>query len=138
MRKFLIPVALLFCFASCKKSDSCTLSATSIQGTYKITSISYKATSSSSAVDEFATWDACEKDDHITFASGGVVTISDVGAVCSTPGDDTDTWGLTGNTLVLGSAGALTVSNYSCSGFTVTNVIDSSTGESETITFARV
>lgn len=137
MRNLLIPVAFLLFLGSCKKSDSgCSLSQSSILGTYKITAATYKENSSSAVENEYILWNACKKDDTITFTSDGVVTITDAGSVCSVPGNDTDGWVLISNTIVFTNIGSYTISNFSCSGMVLT-YYDPADGETETITFAK-
>jgi hypothetical protein len=61
--KKLLGMAVVFAVAlsSCKKDDEkvCDLNQTNLLGSYKITSIKYKANTSTPEVDEFATYDAC-------------------------------------------------------------------------------
>jgi hypothetical protein len=125
---------LLMLFASCKKTDTCTLSSTSILGTYKMTANKYRATGTTVDLDYYAAADACQKDDTYTVASGGVFTITDAGVVCSPSNTSTGTWTLSGTTFTTDGSDAATVASFSCSGMVLT-VTDAS--GTETITLIR-
>ena len=122
-------------FSSCKKDDptpTCTLSATSILGTYKTTAATIQADAQSPVVDDYATWDACEKDDLVTLSAGGVFTTSEGVTSCTPPTDPfSANWALSGNTLTIsfmGFASNATISDFTCNGFKITTV-DATTGE---------
>lgn len=122
-------VALLT--TGCKKeAETCTLSSTSILGSYKIASILYKADAQTPAVDEFTTYDPCEKDDIITFSSNGVWTQTEGATSCSPANSDSGGWSLVGNIFTLDGEAA-TISNFSCTEFSVI-FADPTTGESVT------
>ena len=117
----------------CKKDKkNCDLNAGNLQGSYKVTAVSYKADATTATVDEFATWDACEKDDLVIFNSNNTVTYSDAGTVCSPDGNDTGIWSLSGDQLNLDGE-IYTVSSFNCDGATFTNIGDDP-GELTTIT----
>ena len=122
-------------FSSCKKDDptpTCTLSATSILGTYKTTAATIQADAQSPVVDDYATWDACEKDDLVTLSAGGVFSGSEGVTSCTPPTDPfSANWTLSGNTLTIsfmGFASNATISDFTCNGFKITTV-DATTGE---------
>ena len=124
-------VALLT--TSCKKDNdtTCTLSSSSISGAYKIASILYKADAQTPEVDIFTNFDACEKDDILTFSSNGTWTQSEGATACSPANTDSGNWSLVGSTLTI-DGDASTVSNFSCTEMTL-NQIDPSSGEVVTI-----
>jgi hypothetical protein len=116
---------------SCKKeTETCTLSSTSILGSYKIASILYKADAQTPAVDEFTTYEACEKDDILTFNSNGTWTLSEGVTSCNPPNSDNGNWSLVGNIFTVDGS-ALNISNFSCTEFTLSQS-NPTTGESTT------
>ena len=144
MKKILgLSLLAITLFSSCKKDDAtptCTLSATSILGTYKTTGATTQANAQAPIVDDYATWDACEKDDLITFSAGGVISSSEGATSCNPPTDPfTANWTLTGNNLNISFMGitlpASTISDFTCNGFKITSVDD--TGEITVTTVTR-
>ncbi len=131
-------------FSSCKKdvvTPTCTLSATSIVGTYKTTAATIQADAQSPVVDDYATWAACEKDDLITLSASGVFTTSEGATSCTPPTDPmTANWSLSGNSLTITYMGtaipAVTISDFTCNSFKVTSV-DATTGEISVSTMTR-
>jgi len=122
-------------FSSCKKDDptpTCTLNATSILGTYKTTGATTQANAQAPIVDDYATWDACEKDDLVTFSAGNILTTNEGATSCNPPTDPfSANWALSGNTLTIsfmGFASNATISDFTCNGFKITTV-DATTGE---------
>ena len=109
--------------SSCKKDKDCSLDSSSITGTYKVIHSYYKANSTTAEVDEFTSWDACEKDDLIKIIAGGALTLQDAGVACTPAGDESGTWSLIGNTITITWAGSTpeteSISSFSCSGMTV-------------------
>ena len=95
---FLFLAVYAFAFSSCKKKDkACSLTEANLVGSYKITSVKYKASASSSEIDytdQF--FEPCEKDDLLILNSDHTVIYSDVGTVCSPSGDDQSDWRLSG------------------------------------------
>jgi len=140
MKKLLIIAsALVVTFSSCKKDNpapTCNLDNNGILGNYKVTSILYKANAASPEVDIFATYDACEKDDIISFVTNGVYTVTEGATSCTPTNADSGTWSLSGSTLTLDGTDGGVVTNFSCSGFTITQTIASS-GEVTKITLAK-
>jgi len=109
--------------SSCKKDKDCSLDSSSITGTYKVIHSYYKANSTTAEVDEYTTWDACEKDDLIKIMAGGALIFQDAGVVCTPAGDESGTWSLNGTTITVAFAGGSpvteSISNFSCSGMTI-------------------
>ncbi len=145
MKKILgLSILAITLFSSCKKDEptpTCTLSATSILGSYKTIAATTQADAQSPVVDDYATWAACEKDDLITFSTGGVISSSEGTTSCNPPTDPfSANWTLTGNSLVISYMGftlpASTISDFTCNGFKITSV-DASTGEISVTTVAR-
>jgi len=131
-------------FSSCKKDDptpTCTLSATSILGTYKTTGATTQADAQSPIVDDYATWDACEKDDLITLSAGGIFATSEGATSCTPPTDPISAnWTLSGSNLIITYMGislpAVTISDFTCNSFKITSV-DATTGEISVSTLTR-
>jgi hypothetical protein len=137
MKKIILSAAVIsFALFSCKKSDkTCDLNSASFAGTFKVTAVKYKADASTPEVDEFATYDACEKDDLVIFNSNGTITFQDAGTVCTPPGDDTGTWNLSGSVLTInGTPGTVAYFDCNSTAITLTGI---STGEYTTISLAR-
>lgn len=127
----------------CKDDDekTCDLNNANLQGAYKITAVSYKADASTPAVDDFATWDPCEKDDIITLSANFAASITDAGVQCTPSTAETGNWmfNSTNNqlTVAFGSFNSIgTVTNFSCSGMNLT-ISGPGVGEETVITFAK-
>lgn len=136
-------IAVSVAFVSCKKDkkETCSLSASSIVGTYKVTSVKYKATAASAEQEIFTddTWfDACERDDTYAFDATNVLTYTDAGVSCGGGGSFNTTWSLSGNTLTLTGFGAAgTVSDFNCSSMKLTVNEFDVPGDVAVFTFAR-
>ena len=145
MKKILfsaMALAMLGIFSGCSKDDDddavCTLSETSIKGTYKMTAWIITA-APAPAVDYFNLGlDACDRDDTYTLGDNGVYTLTDAGTQCTPAESDTGTWMLTGTTLSVDAASTEdidgTVTNFGCNGFSVTFDLG---GGVNTMTFVR-
>lgn len=134
-RILLASVVVLFALSSCKKDKDCDLNHGNFVGSYKVTSFKYKADASATEIDEFPTWDACEKDDLVIFNDNGTVTFQDAGTACVPDGNDTGIWTLSGSTITLdGQTG--TVSQFSCDNTTII-LTGTTVGEVSTISLSR-
>jgi hypothetical protein len=139
---FLALGSVLF-FSSCKKDDAtpttCTLSSTSIQGTYKVTGSTFQANANAPVEDDYATWDACEKDDLFVFGNG-TLTSSEGATSCTPPADPfSANWTLSGTTLNLDVAGFTvsgTVESFTCNSM-VFKVSDPADNSISRTTFTR-
>lgn len=139
MKKILLAVTILVAVTSCKKDkddENCTLSSTSIVGSYKTTAVKYKASAADAEIDEFATWDACEKDDIVVLNANNSVTYQDAGISCTPSTNDTGAWLLSGSSLNIDGE-IYTVTAFSCSGMTLTRA-GTTVGELSTITVVRL
>ena len=137
MKKIILSVAVIsFALLSCKKSDkSCDLSTAAFAGTYKVTSVMYKADATTPEIDEYATWSACEKDDRVTFNANGTSSFDDLGTVCVPDGSYTGTWSLTGNSITVDGAPG-TVIYFDCNSAAI-SFIGTAVGEKSTVSLAR-
>ncbi|MEP6597536.1 MAG: lipocalin family protein, partial [Ginsengibacter sp.] len=93
--------------SSCKKDDkpnTCALTEANLAGSYKVESIKYKLTPTSSEVDGSFAFEPCELDDVTTFNTNHTYTYTDAGTACDPKGDDTGTWSLVGDSLIVDGA----------------------------------
>jgi hypothetical protein len=118
MKKTILSVIVLtVLITSCKKEEStpgsCTVSSTSLTGTYKPTGLKYKASSSAPEQDFFAMLESCEKDDIIKLNSNGTMDYQDVNSVCTPSGSYSSTWSFSGTTFTMdGTPG--TIQSFNC------------------------
>lgn len=138
MKKIILALFVLATVASCKKDDdkTCDYSQANFAGTYKVTAAKYKANTATAEVDEFATWDACQKDDLIVFNSNSSINYQDAGSVCTPSGNDTGIWAYTSSNTVNVDGEVYSVASFNCSGATLTQ-IGTAAGELYTIVLAR-
>jgi hypothetical protein len=93
-------IALFLLFIACKKSDNNISNAKTVQnlaGSYTITAINIYALGVN--FDEFATLDACQKDNIVKLNADPNMTCDfiDAGVVCVPPEDSTGVWSLSAN-----------------------------------------
>lgn len=138
---FLFIIISAFFFTSCKKDknkNDCSLTEANLVGSYKITSVKYKASASSPEIDYSNQFfdEACQKDDITTFNADHTYIYSDAGTACSPKGDDNGTWTLTNNVVsVDGEPG--TLQNFSCSGFTAVGTDINTTGDQISVAYTK-
>jgi hypothetical protein len=114
--------AICIFFFSCTKENShngnntngCSISMSSVAGTYKLTALTYKAGSSDPEVDYLAFMDDCEKDDLITLNFNGNYNYNDAGIKCSPDETSTGTWSLKINQMVSDGIFNGTISSFDC------------------------
>lgn len=135
---------LLFAFPAlfvtgCKKEDACNLSSTSILGTFKVVSYTLQETATSTPVDFYPLFDACDKDNTYTFYENGTFVVADAGIVCDEYYADSESWELIGNTIIFGNdeIGVAEIENFSCTRFVI-KVEEGLEGGIMKITFQRV
>jgi hypothetical protein len=112
-------IALFFSFilviiGCSKKNDApatVTATTTNLVGTYKFTAETTKSGTSAS-VDEFASLDACEKDDLVKINSDASIDFIDAGTVCTPPNNDTTTWSLPNSTTFLIGGDSYTIKSF--------------------------
>lgn len=115
----LLSTALLICMTmfSCKKekdAQPCEQTTTGISGSYKLQSLEYKMTPTSTPVDFMAFMDPCEKDDIVQLKNDGTWIYTDAGSVCTPPGTDNGTWTLSGNVITSDGVVSGTIQSYDC------------------------
>lgn len=141
-----IVIVVFFC-ASCKKSSNststptCTLSATSLIGTWGYKSITYQKTSTSPIVDildDPTQFPVCQKDNTTTYSANGVFSYGDAGVMCSPNSSYTSTWTLSNNTILVSSiAHELTVTSFDCQTMVITVSDFDTTGDKEVLTYQK-
>ena len=141
MKKIIILSAISVLFIlGCKKTkpSSCTTSTASIAGSYKITAVTYKASSSSPEIDYFNTLfsDVCERDDIYTFQTNGDYQIKDAGIICSPSNDSFGTWSISGNTMVIDGDPA-SINSFDCHTLVIVNADTQVTGDELKITLTK-
>jgi hypothetical protein len=115
MKKILLLATFgIFVMSSCNKDDdNCETNVTTVSGTYKLTSLKYKA-SGQPEVDLFAFMDACEKDDLTVLNANGTYAYQDAGTACDPNGSFSGTWSMSGSTITVdGDTG--TLQSFDCS-----------------------
>jgi len=146
MKKIIFSALVLVIAATgCKKDkdEECTLSASSIQGTYKLSSVKYKASASVPEIEVLTNdlfFEACERDDTYTLGTGNVFSYNDAGTSCTPSGSYSGTWGLSGSALTINDGVdviTLNVSSFSCGSMTATASNFDVTGDQVSFVFAR-
>ena len=101
MRKIYLSVsaiALVLIFGACKKSNTTTADAKTVEnlsGVYTISAIN--VSTGGVNFDEFITLKDCEKDNTITLLTDLTLEYTDAGTPCSPPESSTGTWKLSSN-----------------------------------------
>jgi Lipocalin-like domain len=115
----LTALALSTILFSCKKDktpdEDCSISIQNISGTYKLTAIKYKATSTSAEVDFLSlVSEECTKDDELVLNANGTYNYRDVGLVCTPNQSENGSWALNGNNLTQDGEVMGTISTFDC------------------------
>lgn len=91
-------------FASCQKDkssdDGCKTDMPHMAGTYKLTAVKYKASTTATEQDYLPYMDACETDNLVGLSANGTYTYSDVGVKCTPDNSGTGTWSIKGSTFI--------------------------------------
>ena len=139
-------IIIVFSCASCKKSSNstdttCTLSASSLAGTWSYKNITYQKTPTSPVVNilgdptQFA---ACQKDNTNTFSANGGWSYNDLGVICSPNASIIGTWTLSNNIIQLSALGfPWPVTSFDCQTMVVTINNYDTTGDQEIYTFQK-
>ena|SRR5690349_568369 len=116
-------------FSACKKDkkdDSLAVTKENLVGTYVISSIKLNGT------DVFQLYPTCEKDDQYKLNSDLTLEYKDAGTVCSSSGDFTSTWSVSGSKVTIDGEEA-TVKTLT-KGTLVTEYTESGGGATATVT----
>jgi Lipocalin-like domain len=126
MKKIIIFAILVSLFISCKKSNNgnsgntCNQDMNGISGTYKITGVTYKPTSTAAEQDYYSQFfpNVCERDDLYILNANGTYAYTDAGVKCSPPGDYTGNWNINGN---LGNIDgySITIQSFNCTSLVI-------------------
>ena len=142
MRKTLFVILSALVLFACKKDKketvACTTSATTIAGSYKITSITYKQSSSSPEIDYLTVIlsESCQRDDVLTFNSGGTYVNTDAGTTCSPSSNDNGTWALSGSNMII-DGDATAIDSFDCKTLVLVNTDIQTSGDRLKITLTR-
>ena len=140
MRKLVLFVLCVSLFTACKKNKdkTCTQDMAGISGSHRITAVTYKASASATEQNYYDILypDACEKDDVVTFKSDGTYTFTDAGVKCDPAGDDSGTWGVSGNTITV-DGDLFTIASFNCSTLVVSITDFATAGDEIKYTFTR-
>jgi len=134
----LIGITAISCKKDKDKGSSCATDVASISGSYKFTAYTYKQTPSSPEED----WlpiifsDACERDDVLSFNSGGNYVVTDAGIVCSPAGGDSGNWSLSGSTMNI-DGDPTTIESFDCKTLVLVNSDVNVTGDKLKITLTK-
>lgn len=127
-------------FFSCKKEDSkpaeCSISMTSLAGSYKLIALQYKSDASATPVDYLQSMDDCEKDNILILKDDGTYVSNDAGTVCTPAEDVRGTWLVKGNTLT--SDGLLNGTIASYDGKTMVYYTENAIKPGDRLTFTMV
>jgi hypothetical protein len=143
MKNLFFVLAVASTIVSCKKSspaeNTCTVNATSIAGTYTISSIKYKASSSAAETDLFTDMPDCQKDDTYELKSDGSLAISEAANDCGLPplpGSPSD-WSLANDNKVLVMGANLDIVSFNCSKLVVAEKNTMVDGDIKTTTYDK-
>lgn len=139
-------IIVVFNCASCKKSSNptttCTLSASSLAGTWSYKSVTYQKTPTSpivSILDDTTQFPVCQKDNTTTFSANGKWVYNDGGVACSPSAAITGTWTLSNNIIQLSALGfPWPVTSFNCETMVVTINNYDTTGDQEIYTFQKI
>lgn len=103
---------------SCKKdrdgTSSCALNLNELSGTYQLTGLRYKSSSSAQEENYMFLISDCERDDRIRLNSNGTYQYLDIGTTCVPAGNDEGNWNVTGNQLQSDGLFTGTIAGYDC------------------------
>ena len=132
-------------FAACKKSsdsssNTCTVSEAAIVGSYKITSVKYKANAATAEVEIFTNpvyFDVCDRDDIYIFNANHTAVTQDAGVVCTPSNAYSTTWSYAGSIFTY-DGDTYSVDTFTCTSYSVSNSSYFTAGDKITIYFVRI
>ena len=139
MIKIVFILCVSLAIVSCKKADTCSVSKTTIAGTYLKTAIKYKASSSDPEQDLFSGLQPCEQDDTYELKTDGSVVVGNGATVCPgppPPGTIT-AWSLSADNKVLTLGAILNINSFDCKTLVVTEKDFFVAGDSKTTTYVK-
>jgi len=130
-------IVLFSCTGDKDELQPCTISTAAISGAYKIISMLYKENASAPETEVFPIWfEACQRDDVLTFDTNGTYQDADAGIKCSPPDDDNGTWTLSGNTMTIDSD-PTTLESFDCKTLVLVNMDTQVAGDRLKITLTK-
>ena len=143
MKNLFFVLAVASAIVSCKKSSPaeniCSVNTTTIAGTYTISAVTYKASSSDSETDLFTSMPDCQKDDTYELKADGSVAISEAANDCGLPplpGTPSD-WSLQNDNKVLVLGTNLDIVSFNCSKLVVAEKNTMVSGDIKTTTYDK-
>lgn len=126
-------------FFSCQKesAEECNLNASSIAGTYRLKSITYKMTSSSPEQDYLLLLDACERDDVFVMNANGTYQRNDAGISCIPDGSSIGTWSIQGNAFISDGVISGLIERFDCKSLVVYSTDNDVPGDKITIVIEK-
>ena len=143
MKKIIFILSITAIIVSCKKSetpaDTCTVSNTTIVGTYTLTALKYKASSTAAEDDLFSGLAGCEKDDTYELKTDGSVVVDGGADICGgppPPGAITS-WSLTADNKTLLLDDEYTISSFDCTTLVLTKKDSRVPGDTKKVTYVK-
>ena len=131
-------------FTACKKSsdsnNTCTVSEAAIVGSYKITSVKYKANAATAEVEIFTNpvyFDVCDRDDIYIFNANHTAVTQDAGVVCTPSNAYSTTWSYAGSIFTY-DGDVYSVDSFTCTSYSVSSSAYFTAGDKITIYFVRI
>ena len=126
-------------FFSCEKdtdsNGNCAITTAAIAGSYKITAVTYKASTGATETDVFGDIPACQRDDIYTFKTDNTYNYTDAGTVCTPPGTTSGAWSVAGNEMQIDRQ-IVHIASFDCNKLTVQEG-NTATGEMQTTVYTR-
>lgn len=94
--------------------STCEISMNGLSGSYKLTSLQYRANGTTAPVDYLSSMEDCEKDDILVLKNNGMYEYNDLGTACKDSEPEHGTWTVKGNTLSTDGTLHGTISSYDC------------------------
>jgi hypothetical protein len=110
----LISNLLFSCQKETAEEKTCSINVQNLSGKYKLSSFTYKETSTSPEVDLRTIQESCEQDDLLILNPNGTYITEDAGVSCNTNENDSGSWSLTGNKLSSDGILTGTISRFDC------------------------
>ncbi|HEX7845642.1 MAG TPA: hypothetical protein VF476_07530 [Chitinophagaceae bacterium] len=140
-KNMLIICALVLLISSCKKgndNEQCDVTIATVSGTYKLTALKYKATTSSQEENWYQqVVENCKKDDLYILSANGDFAIQDAGTVCGQNGDYSGAWTLQDNFIDMDGYYFGTVESFDCNTLVFTQTEALIPGDKLTATFVK-
>jgi len=143
MKKIFLALIATCSLIACKKSspavETCTVNTNSIAGTYVVTAIQYKQSSSAAATDAYALLSECQKDDTYELKADGALVKSEAANDCHLPPmpGTPEAWSLDKNNTVLIMGSEMNILSFDCSKLVVEEKNVLTDGDSRITTYTK-